>query len=159
MSKPKPGESGELIAIDVTHILSAAPEAAFDAWLTADQAREWMGMALKDMGLEGRMNRVEIEPEKDGAFLFSDLREGVEHEHWGNYLEIVRPHRLVFTWNTVGFDETDPCTVTLSFDAREDGTVVTVSTEMQEKWADAADVTRNGWLGMLKAQDKLLQSS
>jgi len=44
--------------------------------------------------------QIKIDAKVGGAFLFSDIRDGVEAKHWGTYLELERPGKIVFTWIT-----------------------------------------------------------
>ena len=54
--------------------------------------------ALKNLSLAGDIRRIEIDARVGGQFFFSDLRDGEEARHWGKYLELDRPRKIVFTW-------------------------------------------------------------
>ena len=82
------------------HMFRASPERVFDAWLEPELVTQWMSAALKQFGLTGDIRRVEVDARVGGRFTFSDLREAGEAVHWGTYLEIDRPRKLVFTWYT-----------------------------------------------------------
>ncbi|MBT8473141.1 MAG: SRPBCC domain-containing protein [Marinicaulis sp.] len=148
---------GKLDRKTVSHQFNVSPETVFDGWLDLALTRQWMSIALKSVGLSGEMAQVQIDPQKGGKFLFSDTRDGVEHRHWGEYLELDRPRKIAFTWNTEGFDESDPCHVYLSLEATDTGCTATIVNEMDEKWADDGGATKRGWSSMLKAQDGLLK--
>lgn len=89
-----------MIEVKVEHQFAVSAEQVFDAWLQPDSVRQWMIASLQSMGLEGDVRRVELAARVHGKFTFSDMRDGNEAVHWGNYLEITRPHRLVCTWFT-----------------------------------------------------------
>ncbi len=57
-----------------------------------------MRTASQSMGLSGDIGQIEIDPRVGDAFLFTDIRDGTEARHWGTYLELERPHKVVFTW-------------------------------------------------------------
>lgn len=71
---------------------AAPPERVFDAWLYPEKARRFL-FATES----GQMIRAEIDARAGGVFTFVDRRVGEEIEHTGKYLEIDRPHLLVFT--------------------------------------------------------------
>jgi len=76
-------------------------------WLDPERFRHWMRPSEADLVF------VELNPVLGGSFRF-DLREkdGQIHVHSGYYLEIQRPHKLQFSWNsTVLGDHSSQVTV------------------------------------------------
>ncbi len=137
--------------VKVNRRFTVPPERVFDAWLDVETVREWM--ALPFAALDGRpvdVRRVEIAPRVGGRFTFSDMREHREAVHWGTYLEIDRPKRLVFTWFTSAEEEqTNNSVVTLTIEPDKEGCAATIVHQMDAKWADYVMQTQQGWSGML----------
>jgi uncharacterized protein YndB with AHSA1/START domain len=79
--------------ISVKHRFTASPERVFDAWLDPEKARRFLFATAA-----GQMVRAETDPRVGGRFTFTDRRDGEDVEHTGEYLEIDRPRRLVFTF-------------------------------------------------------------
>ncbi|HKX10263.1 MAG TPA: SRPBCC family protein [Stellaceae bacterium] len=79
--------------IRVTHRFSQSPERVFDAWLDPTKAKKFLFATPA-----GEMVRAEIDARVGGHFTFVDRRNGEHIEHVGEYLEIDRPRRLVFTF-------------------------------------------------------------
>jgi uncharacterized protein YndB with AHSA1/START domain len=79
-------------SVCVTHRFTASPERVFDAWLDPEKARQFLFATPT-----GQMVRAETDPRVGGHYTFTDRRDGDDVVHTGEYLEIDRPRRLVFT--------------------------------------------------------------
>lgn len=93
--------------VTVERTVPVPPERAFDAWLREDDLRVWMAP----------LGDVELDPRVGGRFrivMHRDDREGGPIEHVGEYRELDRPRRLVFTWISPYTDGESLVTVELS---------------------------------------------
>ena len=115
-----------------------------------------MGAALVEAGLSGDIRECQVDARVGGGFVFSDMRDAGEARHWGKYLELDRPRRIVFTWITDPSEEADPSKVTVAIVPDGAGCVVTLVHEMDAAWADYIARTEQGWGRMMKAIDGLL---
>jgi uncharacterized protein YndB with AHSA1/START domain len=79
--------------VQVSRRFSASAERVFDAWLDVERARRWLFATAS-----GEIVRAELDPRVGGRFVLVDRREGEDVEHVGEYVEIERPRRLVFTF-------------------------------------------------------------
>ncbi|MBK8172897.1 MAG: alpha/beta fold hydrolase [Sandaracinaceae bacterium] len=84
---------GALKTVRVVRRYKSAPEKIYDAWLDPAKAKVWMAPQGS-----GKIVRATIDAREGGAFSLVALRDGQEVEHTGEYLELVRPRRLVFTF-------------------------------------------------------------
>ncbi len=148
----------ETIEVTVSHRFKASAERVYDAWLDPDKVRVQMRTALQSMGLSGEIAQIEIDAKIGGAFLFSDMRDGIEAKHWGTYLELERPRKIVFTWITVESEDLDPSKVSLTIEPDGEGCIATIVHEMDAKWADYREQTAMGWSCALQATDRLLEN-
>lgn len=131
----------------------AAPAAAvFDAWTSVGMLRRWWpagrgwdtSVAEVDLRVGGRLRLVMRAP--DGE------RVGGE----GQYTEIVRPTRLVFTWQWDGGDlGRAPQVVEVTFTENRDGTTTVV---MVNRYLSDAELPshREGWLASFDNLDRVL---
>lgn len=145
------------VSAKVSHRFTVAPERIYDAWLDPTKVRVWMSAALKDMGLSGEIGRIDIDPRVGGTFFFSDMRDVGEAKHWGTYLELDRPRRIVFTWIVDESQEADPSVVTITIEPDGTGCVVTIVHKMAPEWASYVERVEGGWSRMLRAIDAMLQ--
>jgi uncharacterized protein YndB with AHSA1/START domain len=140
---------GKPIVLTVSRHFDAPPEMVFDAWLNPEAARHFL--FATDAGL---MQKVEIDARVGGTFLIVEKRGDQLAEHFGEYLEIDRPRRLVFSFAAVcdsGFTR-----VELDFVADGDGCTVTLTHEMDPQWADYEERTRHGWTTILAGLERAL---
>jgi uncharacterized protein YndB with AHSA1/START domain len=79
-------------SVRLSRQVGAAPERIFDSWLNADKARTFLFAARN-----GNAISSEIDARVGGRFKIVRRRDGEAVEYSGQYLEIDRPHRLVFS--------------------------------------------------------------
>ena len=132
----------------VSKVINAPIEQVFDAWLNPELLSQFMlpmpGMAQP---------KTEIDARTGGRFtILMDVGDEVI-PHSGTYLEIERPKRLVFSWESPF--STDGSTVTLVFTAEK-----TNSTRLElthEKFPDqeSCDNHQAGWGNILDVLNEL----
>lgn len=134
--------------VKVTKSFNISAEKIFDAWLDPEKVGQWMfGPDVRDEEIV----TMEIDPEEGGLFSFAVRRDGEIINHIGTYQELERPHRLVFTWGIESVSE-DESVVTIDIDSTENGCRLTLVHELDPKWEEYAEQTKEGWGHML---DKL----
>ncbi len=143
----------------VTHRFESSAERIYDAWLNPEKAQHWLKAASIQLGLAGEMRRVEIDARVGGSFFFSDMRDGTETKHWGTYIELNRPHKIVFTWITDEKKEDDPSKVTLAIEPDGEGCMASIVHELEAKWAEYIPQTEKGWSSFLNAIDASVDAS
>lgn len=134
--------------VKVTRRFEQSPERVFDTWLDPGRVAKWFAPNL------GTMTTVEIEPRVGGRFNFTQDREGVAAVHVGEYRTIERPRKLVFTWATpqkASDPLEDVSTVTIEIEPDGKGSKLTLTHEMDPKWAEWAEKVIGGWTKMLDA--------
>lgn len=141
----------EMVTVRIERHLAASPDQIHDAWLTPASVCGWMSRALQASGLPGDVRRVEIDPTEGGAFTFSDQRDEGEAVHFGRYLVIERPSRIVFTWFTSDEEARENrSTVTLSLSPEGTGTRAVLEHRMSAKWRAWIPQTERGWARLLE---------
>jgi uncharacterized protein YndB with AHSA1/START domain len=140
-----------LITVSVTREIAAAPERIFDAWLDPVQARRFL-FATPD----GEMRKVEIDPRVGGGFTIVEKRPWGEAGHYGEYVEIDRPRRLVFLFRA------DPSVdgwtrVTIEIEPKGAGSTLTLTHEMDPEWAAYEEQTRQGWTMIVETLARVVE--
>jgi uncharacterized protein YndB with AHSA1/START domain len=124
--------------LSVTYTYTVSPELVFDAWLNPAVARYFL---FATPG--GEMVRYEIDARVGGRFTFIDRRPDTgEVLHTGEYLEIDRPRRLVFTF---AVPQLNPgmTKVKLEFSPAPGGCHLTLTqSDVPEEWAVRS---KGGW--------------
>lgn len=135
------------------HEFKASAERVFDAWLDPIKVRSWAAQPVPGMPAFD-IRRVEIDARVGGKFTFSDMRAEGEARHWGYYLEIDRPRKLVFTWLTSEEEEQENnSVVTLTIEPLPGGCRATIVHSMDARWAEWVTQTETGWGFMLRQID------
>jgi uncharacterized protein YndB with AHSA1/START domain len=147
------------VSVRVTRRINAPTDRVFDAWLTPSTAARFL-FATRT----GNIMHCDIDPAVGGGFLVTDRRpvaDGVESfyeaQHRGTYVEIERPHRLVFDFTVDPMHE--PSRVTLDFVPMGVSICDVVLThELGEGEAARSNArrTEQGWARMLEQLDKVL---
>lgn len=130
----------------MTRRFDASPERVFDAWIDPGLTRQWL---FTDASNEA--STVEIDPRGGGVWTITARREGVDYTASGEYLEIDRPHRLVFTFAMLQFSpNSDTITVEIAPDAA--GSILTftqagvdIADELRQVPAGEMGGSEQGW--------------
>jgi uncharacterized protein YndB with AHSA1/START domain len=105
----------KLTDITVSRTIPAAAENVFDVWMDpASPGGPWFGAA-----------RVILNPVVDGLFYLAVGHEGRTWPHYGRFVQIVRPHRVEYTWVSEATKGVESV-VSVTFEARGDQTEVTL---------------------------------
>ncbi len=123
--------------VQVTRRFSASAERVFDAWLDPNTAGKWLFATPT-----GKMVEVKIDARVGGSYLIVEQRDGVDVEHLGEYLEIDRPRRLVFTLKVPKYSQ-ENTKLTIEIRALDSGCELTLTHEgvLQDYIAS----TTSGW--------------
>jgi uncharacterized protein YndB with AHSA1/START domain len=78
--------------------INAPYEAVFDAWLDPSSIGRWMFKPWND-----KIIKISTQGFPDTLFSFLIERAGQRINHVGTYIEVRRPHRLVFSWGIEGW--------------------------------------------------------
>lgn len=140
---------GERNTIQVRHTFSASPERVFDAWLDPAKAGQFLFATPT-----GQMVKAEIDARVGGRFLFVDRRDGTDVEHTGEYLEIERPSRLVFSF---GVPQFSPEFTRVTVEITPQGTGCVLILTHEGVLPDYQDRTQAGWRMILDGLEKAVQ--
>jgi uncharacterized protein YndB with AHSA1/START domain len=137
----------ETASLRLDRTFDAPPEAVFDAWTNPEVLRRWW-RANAAM----RTSLAEIDLRVGGAYRLSmeDPQAGTVHTVSGEYSEVVRPERLVYSWCwEQGGGETGHVS-TVSVEFLGDGERTTVVLEHSGLESEqSAERHRRGWEGCI----------
>ena len=139
------------IPIVVTRRFDQPAERVFDAWLDVETARRWMFAAPN-----GRIVKAEIDPRVQGHWTIVDRRDGNDATHLGEYLEIDRPRRIVFTFAVDKHQRATADRVTIEIAPQRNDCELTLTHDMDERYGEFAERTATGWKDMLEGLAKAL---
>lgn len=133
----------------ITRRFDAAPERVFDAWLDPMRARRWLFTSPTS-----ERNTTEMDVRVGGKWSITDRRDGVDYTGLGEYIEIDRPRRLVFSF---GMPQFSPLSfnVTVEIVPDGDGCVLTLAHEGMQP--ANLKPTEEGWSNMFDALTVELQ--
>lgn len=140
----------ETITLTVTHRYQASAERVYDAWLDLETVKQFMFSTET-----GEMVRAELDPTVGGTFVLTDRRDGEDIEHTGEYLELDRPKRLVFTFGIPAFSEHFD-RVELDIKPLDQGCELTLTHTMLKEFEEYKDRSIQGWTKMLASLGKTL---
>lgn len=127
-------------------------ERVYDAWLDPVSLGQWLFATPA-----GVMQRVEVDPRVGGEFLVAEQRGEILAEHFGRYLELDRPRRLVFEFTT---DRAIPASrVEITIVPTGGGCDLTLTHSLDPQWLSYAEKVRGGWTTILESLDKTLSAS
>jgi uncharacterized protein YndB with AHSA1/START domain len=147
------------VVVRVTHRYSAPAERVFDAWLTPGQAARFLFRTRT-----GNVMQCEITPEVGGGFTVTDRRPTSDGDesvfdvvHLGKYVEIQRPHRLVFDFSVLTYGSDDSTRVTVEVQPLGPmASEVTLSHNLGHgaHAKQLEEATRKGWNTMLATLER-----
>ena len=130
-------------ALRIVRRLPASPDEVFDAWTDADSIGEWM--CAGDI----RSVVAEVDARVGGRFRIVMRTDRGLTEHTGEYVEVRRPRRLVFTWRSRTTRDRETL-VTIELRPVDDETEITL---IHERLPD--DVSRKqhdeGWTAIVES--------
>lgn len=140
------------VNVRVTRRFDAPAERVFDAWLDTRLIGQWMfGPTQRDEEIVS----LDVDARVGGSFSFLVRRQGQDVDHVGTYLEISRPRRLIFTWGITG-ESAGESRVAIEIAPYGAGCELTLTHDMDPKWAEYATRTAAGWTKMLDALARVL---
>ncbi|KAB2332119.1 SRPBCC domain-containing protein [Cytobacillus depressus] len=112
----------------------------FDAWINPELFGKWL------FTMETTNKDAKNEPQVGGIWEIIDQRGGKDYRAIGEYIEIDRPNRIVFTFRMPQFSDTEDG-ITVVINPVENGCEMTFTQEIvvphQEGWSDLEELHYN----------------
>lgn len=140
------------IHIQVSRRFTASAERVFDAWLDQKTAGRWWFATPA-----GKMQKVEIDGRVGGKFRIIERRGDDDANHYGTFIELDRPRRIVLDFATD--PDHPPTRVTIQITALKDGGCeLTLSHDIAPEWAEYKDRTNQGWTMILESLARTVEA-
>jgi uncharacterized protein YndB with AHSA1/START domain len=92
-------EAGRALELQLRRTFDAPPERVFRAWTEAEAMMQWQAP------FDSRVTLLEVDVRVGGRYrVHMEGKDGTQYRLTGEYREVVKPGRLVYTWHW----ETDP---------------------------------------------------
>ncbi len=136
------------LTCNLSKVINAPIEKVFDAWLDPEYLSRFM------LPMPGMPNpKIEVDGRKGGRFtIYMDVGEEIV-PHSGTYLELDRPNRLVFSWESPF--STDGSNVTLIFTAIESGSTRIELTHLRFVDEESRSNHEAGWGNIIGVLDEV----
>ncbi len=149
----------------MTRRFDVTAEKVFDAWLNPDMMRKWF------FTMEPTNKVAENEPRVGGSWEIVDHREGKDYRAIGQYIEIDRPSKLVFTFKMPQFSDLED-KITVEMKAFDNNGCEMTFTQMivvphEEGWTEediekalneSNSQTEQGWGYMFEGLKQLVET-
>jgi uncharacterized protein YndB with AHSA1/START domain len=139
------------LKVNIEKIINAPIEKVFDAWLNPNMLAKFMRGLPKMSETD-----VEIDAREGGRFTFTMNLGDEKIPHTGKYLEIRRPDKLVFTWESQ-YSVVDNSTVTLQFAKIDDHKTNISLTHVKFINEEARSGHEEGWENVLNALNAVMR--
>ncbi|NOZ52126.1 MAG: SRPBCC domain-containing protein [Gammaproteobacteria bacterium] len=137
------------LSISLNKTINAPIEKVFDAWLDAKTLSKFMtpmpGMPEPKTEADGR---------EGGRFMILMMVDDQEVPHKGEYLEIKRPNKLVFTWESPF--STAGSTVTINFTAVDANRTALDFTHVKFPDEESRNNHEGGWAAILAKLNEVI---
>ncbi len=141
------------VEIRVEKRLRHPRERVFEAFLDPARVGQWLFHTP-----EGVMEQADYDPVVGGSFAIFERRGPDLARHFGRFVAIDRPDRIVFDfWVDEAPDEPTRVTVTFGDDGR--GCVVVLSHDLAAAWAAYADRSVAGWKMILDSLERVTEAA
>lgn len=131
------------VEIRVEKHLRHPRERVFDAFLDPARVGEWLFHTP-----EGVMERTDYDPVVGGTFAIFERRGAGLARHFGRFIAIDRPNRIVFDFRVDDAPD-EPTRVTVTFADEVDGCRIVLTHDLAPAWAAYAERASAGWTMIL----------
>lgn len=139
------------VGIRVEKRFRHAPERVFDVFLDPRRVGDWLFHTP-----DGVMETTDYDPRPGGTFAIFERRGADLARHFGRFIEIRRPERVVFDFWVDEAPE-EPTRVTVAFTPAPGGCDVILTHDLAPAWAAYAGRTTEGWTMILNSLSDVME--